>query len=299
MANPDNSEPPHPLSGLASASTPALTFTPTLTFAPLPLPTAGSSRGTQPLTLAFHPDHPCSTQISDAATNRLLYIVETDVIKEPLRKKRVVTKVRNAGGQSIAEFEWRDLFKSDTVALTRAIAGGVADKGESKAESSSGSGGDLITMPASTWLKKSSVPFRDTVTYKDPGKNDFKWKGFAPGLSLELFSSQQPSYPLARFYKSGHSDTSSTSGSSESQVIVSDGTSRVETKVHSRTRAPARLTLDASIVAAGQVDEVVVAFLYLEKIRRERDDDEFRPVPKTKPELARKSSSATRPGTAD
>lgn len=62
-------------------------------------------------------------------------------------------------------------------------------------------------MPASSWLKKSSVPFKEyvravntiypgpvadrrfenrTVTYRDPGRKAYKWKGFAPGLALEV-----------------------------------------------------------------------------------------------------------------
>lgn len=120
---------------------------PTLTFS---LPE--SSRA--PLTLVLQPDHPCCTQISDGVTHQLLYVVETEVIRQPLVKKRVVTSVRRATGEIIAQFHWKELFTSDMVSLTREIAGGLAKKDE-------GNGGNLITVPAHAWIKKRTLPFKE------------------------------------------------------------------------------------------------------------------------------------------
>ncbi|KAG5650405.1 hypothetical protein H0H81_012371 [Sphagnurus paluster] len=169
-----------------------------LSFAPLPIPSEPSSPDDH-LTLIFDPDHPCFTCISDGTTKKLLFIVESEVIHEPLLKSRTVTSVRRLMEDApIAQFDWRDVFSSDKVALTPEIAGGIAEKSHSAGPGKAlGNGGEgLVKMSASAWLKKSSLPFKDTVKYHNAERKGYKWTGFAPGLSLELYSAECPSQAL-------------------------------------------------------------------------------------------------------
>ncbi|KAF8071984.1 hypothetical protein FPV67DRAFT_1578220 [Lyophyllum atratum] len=288
---PDELEPLASFPGPATTSSPSQPQITVLSFAPLPTPSVPDFSH-KPLTLIFHPDHPCSTQITDVTTKEVLYMVETEIIHEPPMKKRTVTTVRRPNTETaIAQFQWRDFFTSDSVALTRSIAGSIAEKEGADGNGFGKSGEGLITMSASAWLKKSSVPFKDTVKYKDPER---KWKGFAPGLSLELYSSEYPNEALVKFHKSRRFSASKTS--TTTRVIEAGGIVKVETKVRSETRNPARLTIDPSVVRAGLLDEVVVTFLYLEKVRRERDDDKFKVIPKTPPEAPKRRLSSRSQG---
>jgi len=78
----------------------------------------------------------------------------------------------------------------------------------------------------------------------------FKWRNNAPGLSLELYSDSDRSTTLAKFSKSR--------------------------KAKGTPLAPATLVIHESIASSSKtLDQVVVSFLYLEKARREFDDDSF------------------------
>ncbi|TFK40128.1 hypothetical protein BDQ12DRAFT_734145 [Crucibulum laeve] len=198
----------------------------------LPIPPPFTSTA---LALIFEPDHPCSTYISDGSTGKLLYVVDTEVVQQPNR--RTITEVRRAAGETLAQFEWRD-YRADLVGFT----------------------GQEELWPSSNWLKKSSIPFKDTVTFKDEAWKGYKWKGYAPGLSLELYVESDKTCPVAKFYKPR---------------------TRPKEKETDHTRSlPATLFIDESIASSKEkLDHVVVAFLYLEKTRRERDEDDFHALP--------------------
>ncbi|GLB40461.1 hypothetical protein LshimejAT787_0803320 [Lyophyllum shimeji] len=290
MVHVNESDPAGPTTKSATDQVPP----PSLSFAPLQTSSAPSSSRTL-LTLLLYPDHPCATQIIDGATHKVLYMVESEVVNESPRKKRTVTTVRRAASETvIAQFNWGDFFTSDAVALAHEITGSCAAKESSEGKGSGKGGEGLMTMPASAWLKKSAVPFNHTVTYKDPERKAYKWKGFAPGLSLELFSSENPSKALVQFKKAGRSTTTRTGMTT--RLSDDDGQTKSETKIGSRTCCPARLTIDVSLARAGLLDEVVVAFLYLEKVRRERDDDDFKVIPKTTSEAQKRPSSSRSQG---
>jgi len=83
------------------------------------------------LILVFQPDNPCNTIIIDEETGKVMYQVATE------HGKSTVTRVKNAVGESIASWEWRDV-RSDIITL-----------------------GNGTPTSVSSWLKKSLVPFKE------------------------------------------------------------------------------------------------------------------------------------------
>ncbi|KAF8640293.1 hypothetical protein AX16_010188 [Volvariella volvacea WC 439] len=127
-----------------------------------------------PLTLVLTPDNPCNSVLTDSETGKDIYRVWT----EHSDGGRAVTKIERAGDRVvIASWEWKDV-RTDTLTI-----------------------GQATPLPVSAWLKKSIMPFRDSITFKDPAGNEYKWKGNSPGLSLELYSSSDKSSPIARCVK--------------------------------------------------------------------------------------------------
>ncbi|KII89834.1 hypothetical protein PLICRDRAFT_40010 [Plicaturopsis crispa FD-325 SS-3] len=189
-------------------------------------------------TLYFRPDHPCNTRITDALSGDLLYIVRTKV---DATTKRTTTEVRKAASaEVIAVFEWRD-FRSDLLTFW-------SDE----------------PIKASDWIKKSLIPFKETVTFtKEPWKT-FKWKNFAPALSLELYDEGDKTTPLARFSKPAKVGSETMPASLE--ILPRAASSSSET-------AESQESLR---------DRIVMSFLYLEKMRRGRDEDEFGPTSRPK-----------------
>ncbi|KAK0500500.1 hypothetical protein EDD18DRAFT_1102598 [Armillaria luteobubalina] len=109
------------------------------------------------LILTLQPDNPCNTTITDQDDDgKTLYQVYTQY--EP----SVTTFVKNGAGDIIASWEWREI-RSDIITVF------------------SGS-----PTPVSSWLKKSIVPLKGTVTFEDHAGRKYKWKGNGPGLSFEL-----------------------------------------------------------------------------------------------------------------
>ncbi|TFK20666.1 hypothetical protein FA15DRAFT_673297 [Coprinopsis marcescibilis] len=169
------------------------------------------------LVLVFERDNPCNTTISHRDTGEIYYTVKTE------HTGHSYTRVKNGDDQEIASWQWRNM-RSDLLTLNNGPP-----------------------SPASAWLKKSLVPFKNTVYFSDHLKRRYKWKGNAPGLQLELFSELDKTHPIAQFKKSiRRKDTSQTP-----PVDVLD---------------PATLTIDSR----GQdiMDMIVIAFCLLEKDRR-------------------------------
>lgn len=170
------------------------------------------------LKLVFQPDNPCNTNIIDNDDGRIMYQVATEHAGS-----KTVTSVRNSGGEVIASWEWRDV-RSDIITLGR-----------------------TAPVSVSAWLKKSVVPFKDTVTFHDHTGRTFKWKGNAPGLQLELYCDGDKKRPIARFYKS--------------RRLLNR-----QTNPHSEAYSPAHLLLDSR--GEQIMDLIVISFLVLEKSRR-------------------------------
>lgn len=171
--------------------------------------------------LIFETDNPCNTIIVDNDTGKVLYQVATEHGKE------TVTRVKDGAGETIASWVWKDV-RSDIITF-----------------------GNGKPVPVSAWLKKSLVPFKDTVTLQDNAGRNFKWKGNGPGLSFELFAEDDKKEPLVRFHKSR---------------TVWNRTAQPPTS----TTQPARLVMDSR--GAEIQDIAVVSFLVLEKSRRAREN---------------------------
>ncbi|TFK40127.1 hypothetical protein BDQ12DRAFT_734144 [Crucibulum laeve] len=167
--------------------------------------------------LILTPDNPCNTIITDEETGKVMYRVVTE------HGKKAVTKVENSSGELIASWEWRDV-RSDIITL--------------------GSG---KPMSMSSWLRKSMVPFKDTVYLDDGHGRKLKWKGNGPGLGLELFAEGDKQNPVARFSKS-----------SKRQDRTVDPPKAVV--------SPAQLFTDSR--GEDIRDLIVISFLALEKVRR-------------------------------
>lgn len=172
------------------------------------------------LNLILEPDNPYNTNIHDDKDGRILYQVMTEHGQE------IVTKVKNIEGDIIACWQWRDP-RPDIIAL-----------------------GTGQPVPLGAWLKKSMMPFKESVTFEDGIGRHFKWKGLGTApLPLELYSEDNKKHPIAQFVKSHSIFTSSPTDPSPSLQ-----------------RVQAKLLVDER----GQqiLDLVVVSFLVLEKNRR-------------------------------
>ncbi|KAG5651817.1 hypothetical protein H0H81_007289 [Sphagnurus paluster] len=170
--------------------------------------------------LIFETDNPCNTTIFDSDTGKVLYQVATEHGKE------TVTRVKNGGGETLASWVWKDV-RSDVITL-----------------------GNGTPVSVSAWLRKSLIPFKDTVTFQDAGGRNFKWKGNGPGLSFELYAEDNKTEPLVRFRKSR---------------TIWNRTVQPPTS----TTEPARLVMDSRGIAIQ--DMAVISFLVLEKSRRTRE----------------------------
>jgi len=125
-------------------------------------------------TLTLEPDNPCNTTIRDSESGKVVYTVATQHTD-----KKTLTHIRNAAGDIIASSEWRDV-RSDILTL-----------------------GQAAPVSSNAWLRKSMVPFKDTVYFTDHlNKNNYKWKGNGSGLALELYQEDDKIEPIAKFFKS-------------------------------------------------------------------------------------------------
>ncbi|TFL04165.1 hypothetical protein BDV98DRAFT_362435 [Pterulicium gracile] len=174
-------------------------------------------------TLVLLPDNPTNCEFIDTLDDETAYEVRT--VYNP--QSATITTVRNGAGAVIGSFEWKDV-RSDVVTF----------------------GADGVTMSSGDWLKKSRVPFKDTVTFEDSRGKTFKWKGNSPGLSLSLFIEDDKQQPVARFQKAHRILDKSTDPPTQVQVA-------------------AQLLLDER---ANEIrNEVVLSFILLEKSRRARE----------------------------
>ncbi|KAF9488886.1 hypothetical protein BDN71DRAFT_1402579 [Pleurotus eryngii] len=178
------------------------------------------------LSLTLTPDNPSNCDLIEVETGKVVYHIFT--VFDP----KTTTIVENAAGERIASWEWSDV-RSDVLTL-----------------------GNMPPVSSSVWLKKSMVPFKDTVTFTGPDEKIYKWKGNSLGSSLELFSPDDKSSAIARFTKSYRMK-------------------------NQNTDPPSYITTTSQLVIAGYVvsgddssrlqDLIVVSFLMLEKSKRARD----------------------------
>lgn len=171
-------------------------------------------------TLFLQPDNPCNCTIS--LDGKPVYEVVTT--HEP----KTVTTVRNGAGEVIGSFEWRDV-RSDVVTF--------GENGE--------------TMSSGDWLKKSHLPFKDGITFKNKQGKKFEWKGTQKGI--QLFADHiHGKGPIARFRKSYGVLLDKSAGSPTRETV------------------PAELIMDEE--ANAMRDEVVLSFILLEKDRRVHEE---------------------------
>ncbi|KAH6911687.1 hypothetical protein BKA70DRAFT_1185360 [Coprinopsis sp. MPI-PUGE-AT-0042] len=168
--------------------------------------------------LRLTPDNPCNCTLVDPSTDEIWYTVSTE------HGKNTVTSVKDGNDQVIASWKWKD-YSSDVVTL-----------------------GSKEPMAASSWLKKSLVPFKTSVTFVG-GKDDasYTWRNNVPMYELELYIEGDNNEPVAQFKKSAK------------------WKDRTQDPPVDMSR-PATLTLDLR----GQEiqDLIVISFLMLEKKKR-------------------------------
>ncbi|KAJ3552843.1 hypothetical protein NM688_g3935 [Phlebia brevispora] len=231
------------------------------------------------LTFTLTPDNPTNTSITNAV-GETIYTVVTD-----RTKKSTYTQVRDVSDEVIGSLEWRDVL-ADRVRV-----------------------GNSKPMSLWDWMKKSPVPFKDQAVFMDERGRKYKWKGLAPGLSLQLFSNDDNyGTPIARYQRShaildppitqiaSLSSTPSPSllslsptltdsvrdtdaqsiattlASAETQSIAPTLVDEPRTILPRRIikqRSPATLLLTSR--AAEIQDLVVLSFLFLEKYHRTRE----------------------------
>ncbi|KAH9995681.1 hypothetical protein BJV74DRAFT_757952, partial [Russula compacta] len=171
------------------------------------------------LSLRLERDNPCNTTIIDPDGDTL-YTVATDFANPD----KPVTRVHDETGKLVAEWIWRDA-RSDLLTIR-----------------------DRPQTPASSWLKKSVIPFWDDVTFQDDAGVEYVWKDNKPGLALQLFGPRSKTQPVARFICS-HKDYKV---NRENPPVV-----------------PSTLLLDESVEPIR--DFIVISFLLLERRRRETE----------------------------
>ncbi|KII89831.1 hypothetical protein PLICRDRAFT_52976 [Plicaturopsis crispa FD-325 SS-3] len=173
------------------------------------------------VTLVLEADNPCNTTITDIDTGKTVYAIKTYYTD-----KKTWTEIKGLCGEVVATAEWRDL-RADIITLWNGPK-----------------------IPQSAWLKKSNVPFKDTVYFEDLEGRKFKWKRNGPDMSLECFASDDKRNPVARFVKP--------------KRYMND-----ETDPPSRAESPATIHLD--LRGADMQDLIVISWCFLEKSRRARE----------------------------
>ncbi|KAF9063078.1 hypothetical protein BDP27DRAFT_1368353 [Rhodocollybia butyracea] len=88
--------------------------------------------------------------------------------------QEIVTKVKNIEGDIIACWQWRDPAPI------------------------SSHWGPVQPVPLGAWLKKSMMPFKESVTFEDGIGRHFKWKG----LGTPHYLRDNKKHPIAQFVKS-------------------------------------------------------------------------------------------------
>ncbi|KAN0134594.1 hypothetical protein V8E53_007740 [Lactarius tabidus] len=175
--------------------------------------------GGSAISLRFERDNPCNTTIVDHDGN-VFYTVATE-FPDP---SKPVTHVHDGIGKLVAEWKWGDA-RSDLLTI----------RGRPQA-------------PASSWLKKSFIPFRDDVKFLDDAGTEYVWKNNKPGLALQLFGPHSSTLPVARFIPT-HKDYKV---DRENPPVV-----------------PSTMLLDERVEHIR--DFIIVSFLLLERRRRETE----------------------------
>ena len=126
------------------------------------------------ISLRFERDNPCNTTIIDHDGN-IFYTVATEFPDSG----KPVTRVNDGVGKLVAEWKWGDA-RSDVLTMR-----------------------DRPQTPASAWLKKSFIPFRECVfslvcdfgwltecasdvKFLDDAGTEYIWKNNKPGLALQV-----------------------------------------------------------------------------------------------------------------
>ncbi|KII90814.1 hypothetical protein PLICRDRAFT_52512 [Plicaturopsis crispa FD-325 SS-3] len=125
---------------------------------------------------------------------------------------------------------------------------------------------DLLTfgsndpVRANEWIKNPLIPFKESISFSiDPWKA-FKWKNYGSNLSPELYEDDDKTTPIARFRR---------------PILVGDEILPASLEIMPRATSSAYDSVDA---LEDWRDRVVISFLYIEKLRRTRDEDEFSPM---------------------
>ncbi|KAI0067179.1 hypothetical protein BV25DRAFT_1795005 [Artomyces pyxidatus] len=121
--------------------------------------------------LTFERDNPYNTTLIDES-KRTRYVVSTD-FSPPFR-----TRVIDGAGTLVAEWAWRDTRPDPALNMR-----------------------GRRTVPVSRWLKKSMLPFKRTVTFKDDTGLEYKWEANASGVPLKLFGPYSKTEPVARYLR--------------------------------------------------------------------------------------------------
>jgi len=169
------------------------------------------------VTLRFERDSLSNTTIIDHDGN-ILYTLATDF---PFFG-RPVTRVHDGSGKRlVAEWKWRRYAFSDLLSIR-----------------------DRPQAPASTWLKKSFVPFCDDAKFLDDAGTEYTWKK----NNSQLFGPQSKTLPVARFIR-GYKD--------------------YKVNLINPPVVPSTLLLDERVEPIR--DFILVSFLLLERRRRETE----------------------------
>ncbi|KAI0267714.1 hypothetical protein BC834DRAFT_869599 [Gloeopeniophorella convolvens] len=171
------------------------------------------------VTLRLERDNPCNTTIVDQDGN-VFYTVATDFTDA----SKPVTRLQDGIGKQVAEWIWRDA-RSDLLTI----------RGHGQ-------------TPASAWLKRSIIPFRDDVKFEDDLGVEYVWKNNKPGLAPQLFGPGSKTQPVARFIRA-HKDYKA---DRQNPPVV-----------------PSMLLFDESVEPIR--DFIVISFLMLERRRRETE----------------------------
>ncbi|KAH6911709.1 hypothetical protein BKA70DRAFT_861878 [Coprinopsis sp. MPI-PUGE-AT-0042] len=125
--------------------------------------------------LILTPDNPCNCTLVDQVTETICYTVSTE--QHP---HYTITQLKGENDEILASWKRQDSASDDILTL-----------GSSK------------PIAASTWLRKSSLPFKTSVAFTGGTNNaKYRWKNNDALYELKLHSEDDMTHPIARFKQS-------------------------------------------------------------------------------------------------
>ncbi|EIM80036.1 uncharacterized protein STEHIDRAFT_163285 [Stereum hirsutum FP-91666 SS1] len=135
------------------------------------------------LTLTLHPDNPANTTILDESGDTVYNISTTfDAKSIP------TTSVLNEQGKLVADWRWKESRLDSQMLRFEGAGVGTVDNGPVEVEEGGtwrGHGKERST--ASGWLRKTLIPYKQTVAFRDLKGREFQWQNNAPGLHLQVY----------------------------------------------------------------------------------------------------------------